>query len=137
MELRELNSEQWQRVLSPAASGGQHRPPQGRRPEDPQWHPLRPGHWLAMDGPAQGIRLPQDGLTAAPGAGLPGRAAKAGGGGHRRHHRGGQDRGEGVGLDGFRRRKGSKVHALVAPPGLPLAVAIGPASSHDATAPAS
>jgi IS5 family transposase len=36
-------------------------------------------------------------------------------------------------VDGFRRRKGSKVHALVAPPGLPLAVAIGPANSHDAT----
>jgi hypothetical protein len=37
-------------------------------------------------------------------------------------------------VDGFRRHKGSKVHALVAPPGLPLAVAIGPANSHDATA---
>ena len=37
-------------------------------------------------------------------------------------------------MDGFRRRKGSKVHALVAPPGLPLAVALGPANSHDATA---
>jgi transposase len=37
-------------------------------------------------------------------------------------------------VDGFRRRKGSKVHALVAPPGLPLAVALGPANSHDATA---
>jgi IS5 family transposase len=36
-------------------------------------------------------------------------------------------------LDGFRRRKGSKVHALVAPPGLPLAVALSPANSHDAT----
>ena len=36
-------------------------------------------------------------------------------------------------MDGFRRRKGSKVHALVAPPGLLLAVAIGPANSHDAT----
>jgi len=37
-------------------------------------------------------------------------------------------------VDGFRRRKGSKVHALVAPPGLPLAVALGPANRHDATA---
>ena len=37
-------------------------------------------------------------------------------------------------MDGFRRRKGSKVHALVAPPGLPLAVALGPANRHDATA---
>jgi len=37
-------------------------------------------------------------------------------------------------VDCFRRRRGSKVHALVAPPGLPLAVAIGPANRHDATA---
>jgi len=37
----------------------------------------------------------------------------------------------------LRRRKGSKVHALVAPLGLPLAVALGPANRHDATAPAS
>jgi IS5 family transposase len=37
-------------------------------------------------------------------------------------------------VDGFRRCKGSKVHALVAPPGLPSAVAVGPANSHDATA---
>jgi len=40
-------------------------------------------------------------------------------------------------VDGFRRRKGSKVHALVAPPGLLLAVALSPANRHDATAPAS
>ncbi len=38
-------------------------------------------------------------------------------------------------VDGFRRRKGSKVHALVASPVLPLAVALGPANSHDATVP--
>jgi len=73
----------------------------------------------------------------APGAGLPGRAANAGGGGCGCHHHRGQERGEGVGLDGFRRRKGSKVHALAAPPGLLLAVALSPANSHDATAPAS
>ena len=29
MEFRELSDEQWQPVLSPAASQGQHRPPQG------------------------------------------------------------------------------------------------------------
>jgi hypothetical protein len=42
-------------------------------------------------------------------------------------------------VDGFRRRKGNKMHALVAPPGLLLAVALSPANSnsHDATAPAS
>jgi IS5 family transposase len=37
-------------------------------------------------------------------------------------------------VDGFRRRKGSKVHTLVALPGLPLAVALDPANCHDATA---
>jgi hypothetical protein len=74
-------------------------------------------------------------VVMAPGAGLPGGLANAGGGGCGCHHHRGQERGEGVGVDGFRRRKGSKVHALVAP--LPLAVAIGPANSHDATAPAS
>ena len=31
-------------------------------------------------------------------------------------------------MDGFGRRQGGKVHALVAPPGLPLAVALGPAT---------
>jgi hypothetical protein len=72
----------------------------------------------------------------APGAGLPGRAANAGGGGHRCHHHRGQEGGA-VGVDGLRRRKGSKVHALVALPGLPLAVAIGAANSHDATGSAS
>ncbi len=50
------------------------------------------------------------------------------------HHHRGQEGGEAVGVDGFRRRKGGKVHALVAPPGLPLAVALGPAHRHDATA---
>jgi hypothetical protein len=76
-------------------------------------------------------------VVMAPGAGLPGGLANAGGGGCGCHHHRGQERGEGVGVDGFRRRKGSKVHALVALPGLPLAVAIGAANSHDATAPAS
>jgi hypothetical protein len=40
-------------------------------------------------------------------------------------------------LDGFRWRKGSKAHALVAPPGLTLAVGLSPANRHDATASAS
>jgi len=40
MEFRALNDEQWQFIQPPLASCGPHRPPQGRRPEDPQWHPL-------------------------------------------------------------------------------------------------
>jgi hypothetical protein len=48
MEFRALNDEQWQFIQPPLASCGPHRPPQGRRPEDPQWHPLRAGHWLPL-----------------------------------------------------------------------------------------
>jgi transposase len=36
-------------------------------------------------------------------------------------------------VDGFRRRKGSKVHALVTARGLPLRVLVGPAHQHDLT----
>ncbi len=37
-------------------------------------------------------------------------------------------------MDGFPRRRGSKVHAMVTASGLPLRVLVGPAHRHDATA---
>lgn len=38
-----------------------------------------------------------------------------------------------MGIDGFRRRKGSQVHAVVTASGLPLRVVVGAANRHDAT----
>ena len=58
MESRELRDEQWQPALSPASSESPHRPPQGRRPEDPGRHPLRPDHGLPLDGHAQAVTAP-------------------------------------------------------------------------------
>jgi hypothetical protein len=36
------------------------------------------------------------------------------------------------GIDGFRCRKGSKIHAIVVSSGIPLVVTVGPANSNDA-----
>ncbi|WP_448595342.1 transposase [Thermoflexus hugenholtzii] len=40
-------------------------------------------------------------------------------------------RGEGVGIDGHKRRKGTKGHVWVNPEGVPLSVAVGPGKEPD------
>lgn len=42
------------------------------------------------------------------------------------------EKGEAIGIDGFKRRRGSKAHAIVASSGLPLVVTLEPANGNDA-----
>ncbi|MCP8316390.1 MAG: IS5 family transposase [archaeon] len=49
----------------------------------------------------------------------------------RQHHCRGEERGELVGYDGHKKRKGTKVHAAVSGEGLPLSIVIGLGSEHD------
>jgi len=56
---------------------------------------------------------------------------EGGGGGRRFHAGGGEKRGEGVGIDEHKKRKGTKARVWVNEDGLPLSVAVGPGDEHD------
>jgi transposase len=56
---------------------------------------------------------------------------KVGGGGRRFHAGGGEKGGEGVGVDGRKRRKGTKARVWVNEDGLPLSVVVGPGDEHE------
>jgi transposase len=48
-------------------------------------------------------------------------------------HDRGEKRGEGIGFDGFKKIKGTKLHAVVTADGIPLGVTLSAANDHDST----
>jgi len=142
MGFQELTGEQWAFIaplLPPRAKTG--------RPQGPQGDPVCAGYRLPVVRYAPPIWRLSDRLAAVSGTSGEGGLAKdpaspsglgvyagegeGGGGGRGFHAGGGEKRGEGVGIDGHKKRKGTKVHVLVNEDGLPWSVVVGPGNEHD------
>ena len=142
MGFQELTGEQWAFIaplLPPRAKTG--------RPQGPQGDPVCAGYRLPVVRYAPPIWRRSDRLAAVSGTSGKGSLApdpaspsglgvyagegEDGGGGGRFHAGGGEKRGEGVGVDGRKKRKGTKARVWVNEDGLPLRVAVGPGDEHD------